>query len=85
MAYEIELYPDAWEQVRALPAEVLPALSDVMATLAASPWNGPPLNELNPEGAVRVLTFGSGGAGLVAYLILEEQRRVDVLRVLWLG
>ena len=26
-----------------------------------------------------------GGQGLITYLILEEQRRVDILDVLWIG
>jgi hypothetical protein len=38
----------------------------------------------NPEGAVRRWSFGPGGAGQVLYLVLERQREVHVLRVLWL-
>jgi hypothetical protein len=34
---------------------------------------------------VRTLVFGPGGDGLVFYLILEDQRRVDVLEVQWAG
>jgi len=29
--------------------------------------------------------FGEHHMGMVTYLILDEQRRVDVLSVLWLG
>jgi hypothetical protein len=43
--------------------------------------NGDPINADNPEGNIRVLPFGD--AGMVIYLILEDQRRVDVLEVVW--
>jgi hypothetical protein len=49
------------------------------------PWNGRPLNEANPDGPVRQLVFGPGGYGLVTYLIMERDRRVDVLEVQWAG
>lgn len=50
--------------------------------LETSPWSGAPFRRDNPEGAVRVHTFG-GGRGLAVVLILEDQRRVDVLQVQW--
>jgi hypothetical protein len=34
---------------------------------------------------VRVLPFGPAGQGLITYLILEGQRRSDILDVLWIG
>ncbi|EOD60837.1 hypothetical protein H480_40595 [Amycolatopsis vancoresmycina DSM 44592] len=34
---------------------------------------------------MRNLAFGPHGEGLLTYLILEEQNRVDLLRVLWTG
>lgn len=34
---------------------------------------------------MRTLTFGPDGAGKIVYLILEDQRRVDLLMVFWLG
>ena len=47
------------------------------------PWNGEPINKHNPTGAVRTLPFGA--VGIVTYLILEDQRRVDVITVVWVG
>ena len=38
-----------------------------------------------PDAGVRTLTFGPAGQGMITYLILEDQRRVDILDVLWLG
>jgi hypothetical protein len=34
---------------------------------------------------MRALTFGPEGQGDVIYLILDDQRRVDLLMVLWIG
>jgi hypothetical protein len=53
--------------------------------LEVGPWSGDPVNDKNPGGAVRTLTFGRHHEGMVTYLILENQRRVDVLSVLWMG
>jgi hypothetical protein len=39
----------------------------------------------NPDGPVRMLTFGPHSEGMVTYLVLEDQRRVDVLYVTWIG
>lgn len=36
-----------------------------------------------PDGPVWTLSFGRG-FGLVTFLILEDQRRVDLLQVIWL-
>lgn len=36
-----------------------------------------------PDGAVRTLPFGSHG--MVTYLILDDQLRVDVLNVVWVS
>ncbi len=33
---------------------------------------------------MRTLAFGATGQGLVTYLVLDDQRRVDVLDVVWL-
>jgi hypothetical protein len=49
------------------------------------PWNGLPYNDAKPDGAMRQLVFGPGGAGVVVYLVLEDQQRVDVIRVVWLS
>lgn len=34
---------------------------------------------------MRTRAFGAHGEGLVTYLILDDQRRVDVLIVQWVG
>ncbi|QUQ71102.1 hypothetical protein [Kutzneria sp. CA-103260] len=48
------------------------------------PERGEPLNADNPDGGLYQLVFG-GGPGLVTYLLLADQRRVDVLIVNWVS
>jgi len=44
-----------------------------------------PYNDDLPDGSLRELLFGTGSLGKISYLILEDQRRVDVLNVVRLG
>lgn len=81
MAYTIDVDPEAREQIGALPSVVLTALAEAMTVLTLTPWNGDPINKENPDGAVRVLLFNP--RGMITYLIVEDQRRVDVLQVTW--
>ncbi|MFI6883838.1 hypothetical protein [Streptosporangium canum] len=76
----------AADQVAALPKEVLPALAEVFALLEVQPWAGRSLNpDRNPDAAVRTHPFGGSGLGGVVYLILDDQRLVEVLEIVWLG
>lgn len=77
---------DIAEQIRDLPADSLLALAEVRATLEVAPWSGNPARADNPDAAIRFMTFGtSTGSGVVYYLVLEEQRRVDLSHLIWLG
>lgn len=53
--------------------------------LEVAPWSGDSVNDAYPDAPVRTLPFGPTGQGLITYLVLEDQRRVDILKVLWLG
>jgi hypothetical protein len=57
----------------------------VLSLLEVTPWSGRAYNRQRPDGNMRVVSFGPNGEGFVVYLILEDQRRVAVLRVMWLG
>jgi len=83
--YRIVTYPDAEEQIAALPDVALGGYAEALGVMGLVPWNGRPYNEDEPDGLMRQLTFGPAGAGFVIYLILENQQRVDVLRVVWAG
>lgn len=71
-------------QVEALPHDALDSFAELRVVLEVNPWSGDSVNANNPDGPVRTLTFGHG-LGLVTYLILEDQRRVDLLIVQWVG
>lgn len=85
MTYKIDIDPGAREQIRALPRDAASALAEALAVLELVPWNGMPYNDDIPDGTVRELLFGATNQGKITYLILEHQRRVDVLKVMWLG
>jgi hypothetical protein len=81
--YSVITDPGAQQSVEALPARALTAYAEVRVLLELNPWSGGPYREDNPKGALRMRPFGSHGQ--VVYLILEDQRRVDVLLVQWVG
>jgi hypothetical protein len=83
VAYDIEVYPEVQEQIRALPKQALRSLAEAISVLELVPGKGDPYHRSNPDGAMRNLAFGLHGEGLITYLILEDQNRVDLLRVLW--
>lgn len=83
--YEVVADARTRAQVEALPAAALAGFAEVRAVLELAPWSGEPLNAAKPEGPVRTMVFGVERRGLLTYLVLEDQRRVDLLDVLWLG
>jgi hypothetical protein len=85
--YVVDTDAEVDEQVDALPAEALPYYAELMAMLAVSPWSGEIYNKNRPDSTANMRThdFGAHGEGFVTYLILEKERRVSVLRVVWLG
>jgi len=80
VSYQLDIDPLARAQIRALPTDAHGALYDAFEVLALVPERGEPLNADNPEGGLYQLVFG-GGPGLITYLLLADQRRVDVLIV----
>ncbi|SFB48358.1 hypothetical protein SAMN05216266_113131 [Amycolatopsis marina] len=76
--------PQVRSQIRTVPAETLPLLADAMGVLELTPWNGRPYNEAAPDSWMRQLDIADG-RGFITYLVLDDQDRVDVLNVTWLG
>jgi hypothetical protein len=68
--------------IKTLPLEALRPLPETWAFLELTPWAGRPWVDANPTGALR-MTFFDGGRGTVIYVILEDQRRVDVIDIWW--
>jgi hypothetical protein len=83
--YSVESEQHALDQVAALPAEALPHYAELMTVLETAPWGGEAYDRQRPDGNMRTSLFGQRGQEMVIYLILDDQRRVVVLRVLWAG
>lgn len=83
--YSVETDVDALPEVEALPQDALPFCAETMALLEVAAWSGETQNRTHAGSGMRTATFGTLQEGLVVYLILEDQRRVVVLRVLWTG
>ncbi len=82
--YSVETDLDAVAEVEALPPEALALFAELMLLLEIAPWSGDPYSRVNADSGMRTITFGRSGEGLVVYFILEDQRRVIVLRVVWM-
>jgi hypothetical protein len=83
--YKITTDEQSQPQIDALPADALAAFAEAGAVLELVPWNGRPYHRRQPDSPMRTLTFGPHGEGKLVDLILEDQRRVDILVVLWLA
>jgi len=82
--YELETDPEAVGDLQGLPGSALIPYAEVLSLLEVAPWSGQAYNRQRPDGNMRIVPFGPNGEGFVVYLILEDQRRVAVLRVKWL-
>lgn len=82
--YEVTTDEQSQAQIDALPAPALAAFAEARAAIELAPWSGRPFHRRRPDSPMRAWTFGPHGEGDIVYLILEDQRRVDLLVVLWL-
>lgn len=83
--YRVECDEQVQEQIDALPAEALADFAELRTVLELAPWSGNSINADDADAPVRVAMFGPTGLGIITYLILDEQRRVELLQVAWLG
>jgi hypothetical protein len=83
--YTVTLDDESRQQIEALPPAALAQFAELRTMLEVAPWNGDPLNKLKPDSSMRTGTFGPNNEGMTVYLILEAQRRVDLLTVVWMG
>ena len=72
------------QQIDALPAEALAYVAELRTLLEVQPWSGKPLHRKNPQG-VQTTTFGQHGEGVAYYLVLEDERRVALLEIVWIS
>ena len=82
MSYQIQIDGPARQQIAALPQEAVELLPEIWAMLEITPWAADPMRRDNPTGALRTIAFGE--FGLITYLILDHQRIIDVLSVIWI-
>ncbi len=71
-------------QLDALPTPALAPFAELRTMLEITPWNGDPYNRFKPDSPMRTCAFGPNTEGMVTYLILEDQRRVDLLTIVWM-
>ncbi|GAB3910785.1 hypothetical protein ACFQ1S_17110 [Kibdelosporangium lantanae] len=62
--YRIETYSEAVDQIASLPNEALAFYAQTLGVLELVPWNGLPYNDAMPDGAMRQLVCGPGGAAV---------------------
>ena len=79
--YRIVLDEETEAQIEALPYEALAPLADLLDVLSLTPWNGDAL-DANPDAPLR---SGLRSSRALTYLILEDQQRVDLIRVVWVA
>ncbi|GAA1007265.1 hypothetical protein Aple_017690 [Acrocarpospora pleiomorpha] len=58
---------------------------EVLAVLGVAPRSGKSLNKNNPNANILTLAFGPEKQGMVTYMVLEDRRHVEILKVMWLG
>lgn len=81
--YSVEWEEHALSHAAELPADAFPFYAELVTLLEVAPWTGDPYDRQRPDTNMRTLAFGRHGDGLLIYLILDDQRRVVILRVLW--
>ena len=83
--YTVEPYPEAEAAIVALAEAARNGYDDAVKVMQLVPWNGAALRRQQAGRVDAATHICPGGAGLVTYLILEDQQRVDVLQVAWAG
>lgn len=74
------------DQVHALPPDARAVFDELCTVIALVPGKSEPAAHHNPDGEVRFTAFSpASGSGFVYYLILEDQHRVDLLELIWIG
>lgn len=68
-----------------MPAAALASYAELAVTLELAPWSGAPYDPDRPDANLRTIAFGAHSQGLAVYVILEDQRRVIVVRVTWMS
>lgn len=72
------------EKVHDLPQDGRARVDGVLGVLSVAPWNSSPMSESNPAGQYRFVPFSvSSGYGFVTFVVMEAERRVSLVNLLW--
>jgi hypothetical protein len=83
--YRIGTDDEVNAQVEALPDELLPYYAQLLDLLELAPWHSEPYSNAKPDGVMRKMMFGPPGRMAEAiFLVLERDRRVEIVRVVWI-
>ena len=84
--YVVRSSDEVDEQIAQLPYDGAARFAELRAALELDPWSGEPYNRTNPNSAMRTHTFAAAsGDGFVVYMVLERDRLVDLLQIIWFG
>jgi len=82
--YVVRSSDEVDEQIARLPHDGAARLAELRAALELDPWSGDPYIRANPNSTMRTRTFATtSGDGFVVYMILERDRLVDLLQIIW--
>jgi hypothetical protein len=80
--YEVNLLDEARTTLAGLAPDALKSLAELVDLLAIQPYAGRLYGR--PGSDLRTIALADGRI-LAVWLVLEDQQRVEVLRILWLG
>ena len=86
MPYELdpEALEEFGEKADDLPQDGRARVDNVLGVLSVTPWNSSPMSESNPDGQYRFVPFNvSSGYGFVTFVVMESERRVPLVNLLW--
>jgi hypothetical protein len=81
--YTVTTDDETQQQLDALPAQALAPFAELRTTLEVAPWNGAHSTGSSPTAPYVPTPFGPHSEGMTTYLILGDQRRVDLVNILW--
>ncbi len=84
--YVVRSSDEVDEQIAQLAPDAAVRFAELRVVLELNPWAGDPYVRDKPQSPMRSWVFETGsGDGLVVYLVLERDRVVDLLDVIWFG
>jgi hypothetical protein len=84
--YVVRSSDEVDEQIAQLPHDGAARFAELRGALELDPWSGEPYVRTNSHSAMRTRTFAAAsGEGFVVYMVLERDRIVDLLQIIWFG